>query len=119
VDDSPAVAISLHDTIAQWNHVVEICQDGFSALETVRTFNPDIVLTDLGMPRMSGYQLAEELRRLPEMQNVALIALSGYGQEADRQRSREAGFVQHLVKPVKPDDLQRILAEHAVTRSNA
>jgi DNA-binding response OmpR family regulator len=68
-----------------------------------------VVLADLGMPRMHGYQLAEEIRRLPEMHDVVLIAVSGYGQPADQERSREAGFAMHLVKPVDPDELKRVL----------
>jgi CheY-like chemotaxis protein len=114
VEDSPAVALSLQVTITQWNHVVEICHDGFSALAAARTFKPDVVLTDLGLPRMSGYQLAQELRRLPEMRHVAIIAVSGYGQEADRNRTNEAGFSRHLVKPINPLELGEILAQHAV-----
>ena len=113
VEDSPAVALSLQVTIAQWNHVVEVCHDGFSALAAVRTFKPDVILTDLGLPRMSGYQLAEELRQIPEMQHIAIIAVSGYGQEQDRNRTTEAGFARHLIKPIDPVELGGILAEYA------
>ena len=119
VDDSPAVAVSLQVTIEQWQHVVQTCPDGFAALEAVRSFQPDVVLADLGLPRMSGYQLAQELRRMPQMQGALLIAVSGYGQDGDRQKSQEAGFVRHLVKPIDPDELAQILAAHADHRDSA
>ena len=114
VEDTPVVAASMAEVLKLWNHTVEICPDGFAALETVRTFKPDVILADLGMPRMNGYDLARELRHLPGMENVALVAISGYGQAADRQRSQEAGFDRHLVKPVDPAELQQALA--ALTR---
>ena len=113
VEDSPAVALSLEVTISQWNHVVQTCSDGFAALAAVRTFKPDVVLTDLGLPRMSGYQLADELRKLPEMRHAAIIAVSGYGQEGDLNRSQEAGFARHLVKPINPVELGEFLAHYA------
>jgi CheY-like chemotaxis protein len=109
VDDSEATATSMAKIIRLWNHNVETSSDGFAALAAIRTFKPDVVLADLGMPRMHGYQLAEEIRRLPEMADAVLIAVSGYGQPADQERSREAGFAMHLVKPVDPDELKRVL----------
>jgi CheY-like chemotaxis protein len=113
VDDSPAVAISLKCTIELWDHLVETSPDAFAALEAVRTFRPNVVLADLGLPRMNGYQLAAELRRLPQMQGVPLLAVSGFGQESDVKKSHEAGFSHHLVKPIKPDELKQILAAYA------
>lgn len=114
VDDSPAVAATLELVLLEWKHVVKVCPDGFAALAAVRAFKPDVVLADLGMPRMNGFQLAEELRRLPATREALLIAVSGYGQETDRQRSHEAGFSRHLVKPVNLTELSQILADHEV-----
>jgi len=92
-----------------WNYTVEVSYDAFSALEAASRFKPDVVLADLGLPRMNGYQFAEEVRRLPELQQVVLIAVSGYGQPTDRERSQAAGFARHLVKPIDPDELQQVL----------
>jgi signal transduction histidine kinase len=110
VDDSPAIARSLEMVLTDWKHVVKTSCDAFAALEAARTFKPDLILTDLGMPGMNGYQFAKELRRLGGMQNVVLIAVSGYGEESDQRRSREAGFTQHLVKPVDLAELKQIVA---------
>ena len=96
--------------LADWNYSVETCADGFAALEAVRTFKPHVVLADLGMPRMNGYQLAEQLRRLPITRDAELIAVSGYGQPADQQRSAAVGFSRHLVKPIDLAELKQILA---------
>ena len=98
--------------LQDWHHDVKTCADGFAALEVARTFKPDFVLADLGMPRMNGYQLAEEMRKLPGMEDVVLIAVSGYGHAADKQRSREVGFARHLTKPVDLVELKELLAAH-------
>jgi len=110
VDDAPAVVRSLEMVLTDWHHVVKTSSDAFAALEAVRTFKPDLVLADLGMPGMNGYQFAEELRRVPGMQDVVLIAVSGYGQPSDRQLSLAVGFAHHLVKPVDLDALKQIVA---------
>jgi signal transduction histidine kinase/CheY-like chemotaxis protein len=112
VEDSPAIAATLEMILLEWHHEVRVCSDGFAALETARAFKPDVVLADLGMPRMNGYQLAEELRQIPALRETALIAVSGYGQQTDRQRSQAAGFERHLVKPVNLVELKQILTEH-------
>ncbi len=111
VDDSPGVARSLELVLLEWNHDVKTCSDAFAALEVARIFKPDFVLADLGMPRMNGYQLAEELRRLPGMHHVTLIAVSGYGQQADKERSQAVGFARHLTKPVDLVELKQLLAK--------
>jgi CheY-like chemotaxis protein len=103
------VATTLADVLRFWNYTVEVSYDAFSALDTASRFRPDVVLADLGLPRMNGYQLAVELRRLPGLQHVFLIAVSGYGQPSDREQSQAAGFARHLVKPVDPAELQRVL----------
>lgn len=85
-----------------------VAYDGAQAVEVARNFDPDLVCMDLGMPRMDGFEAAREIRRSGK--SPTLVALSGWGAESDRQRSGEAGFDMHLVKPVKPDDLRAIIA---------
>ncbi len=109
VEDVAATAKSMSTILGLWQHETRVCGDGFSALETIRHFRPDVVLADLGLPQMSGYQLAEEIRKLPGMDDVVLIAISGYGQPADKERSQAAGFRHHLVKPIDPSELEHIL----------
>jgi CheY-like chemotaxis protein len=117
VDDVAITASSTAAVLRMWHHEVETSGDGFSALERARAFHPDVILTDLGLPRMNGYQFAEEVRRIPGLEQVTLIAVSGYGQAVDQQRSLEAGFAMHLVKPVSPEELFRVL--ESLPRSTA
>ena len=109
VEDVAATAKSMSTILSLWQHETKTCGDGFTALETIRQFRPDVVLADLGLPQMSGYQLAEEIHKLPGMADVVLIAISGYGQPADKERSHAAGFKRHLVKPIDPSELEHIL----------
>jgi CheY-like chemotaxis protein/two-component sensor histidine kinase len=88
---------------------VEVAADGFSAVRKAEELIPDVILLDIGLPGMDGYQVARELRQRPQLERSVLVALTGYGQEQDRARSREAGFDEHLVKPASVDDLQRVL----------
>jgi CheY-like chemotaxis protein len=113
VDDVAATASSMAAILELWNHTVETAHDGFSALDKVRSFQPDVVLTDLGMPQMSGYRFAEEMRRSSFMHEAMLVAVSGYAQQPDRERSRQAGFSRHLSKPVDPQELKTILDDAA------
>ena len=73
-------------------------------------FRPHVVLLDIGLPEMNGYEVARRLQEMPELHNTVLVAMTGYGQEEDRRRSRSAGFAHHLVKPVDPAVLQRVIA---------
>jgi CheY-like chemotaxis protein len=86
-------------------HEVEIEHDGRAALTRVAAMAPDILLLDIGLPGMSGYEVAKNLRERPEGQGLKIFAMTGYGQEEDRRKSFEAGFDGHLVKPVLPGDL--------------
>jgi two-component system CheB/CheR fusion protein len=97
---------------------VEVAHDGPQALEAAPGFRPDVALLDIGLPVMDGYELARRLRwaagRDPHSPRLTLVALTGYGEQADRQRSRDAGFMHHLVKPVDLDALVALLGEGAV-----
>ncbi|MBL8829980.1 MAG: response regulator [Planctomycetaceae bacterium] len=110
VEDTDATAKSMTTMLKLWRHETRTCADGFAALEVIRDFKPDVVLTDIGLPQMSGYQLATEVQRLPNMSEVVLIAMTGYGQPADHERSRLAGFTRHLTKPINPTELEQLLA---------
>ena len=92
-------------------HVVETAFDGPSSLELAHKLKPDVVILDIGLPVMDGYQVASQLRRENQFQNTMVIAVTGYGQEEDRRRSREAGFDHHLVKPINHEDLLLILSK--------
>jgi CheY-like chemotaxis protein len=86
-----------------------VVYSGSEAVAVAAGFVPEIVLCDLGLPGMSGYEVALALRRDERLAGARLIALSGYGQEEDRRRSLEAGFDLHLTKPVEPDELRDVL----------
>jgi CheY-like chemotaxis protein len=91
-------------------HSVEIAQDGYGALDKAREFQPDVILLDLGLPGIDGYNVAQQLRADERFKHTRLIALSGYSQAQDRQRSAQVGFDQHLVKPIDFASLSRVIA---------
>lgn len=86
--------------------------DGLDGWTAISEFKPDIVLCDIGLPRMDGYQIAQETRKRHEFDTIRLIAMSGYGQDEDIRRSMSSGFNAHLTKPVDPEYLLRLLAEN-------
>jgi signal transduction histidine kinase len=106
VDDNRDAASLTADALARLGHDVRVALDGHSALAMVQEFAPDIVLLDLGLPGMDGYEVARRLRA-EFSHHVEIIAVTGYGQPLDRQRSKEARFESHLVKPVDIATLQR------------
>src|SRR5262249_37784704 len=109
VDDNTDAADSLAMLLRLTGHEVRIVHDGPAALESAATFRPDVVLLDIGLPGMDGYAVARHLREESCTREVLLIAVSGYGQEEDQLRSRQAGFDHHLVKPVEFTALQQLL----------
>ncbi len=113
VDDNFDGAQLLLMALEAFGYDVRIAHDGPTALAIAAGFRPEIVLLDIGLPVMDGYEVARRLRAEPFGAHVRIIAVTGYGQESDRQRSREAGFVDHIVKPVNLGALQTSLAEHA------
>jgi CheY-like chemotaxis protein len=90
-------------------HDVRTAHDGLSAVETAIAYRPNAVLLDIGLPGLNGYEVAKRLRQNPNLKNTVLIALTGYGQDTDRQTSQQAGFDHHLVKPARFDQLKKIL----------
>ncbi len=109
VDDNEDAAISLALLLQMMGQDVQIAYDGLEALAKAETFRPDIVLLDLGMPKLNGYETARRLRAEPWGEKAILVALTGWGQEEDRRRAREAGFDYHLVKPVDPTELEKLI----------
>jgi two-component system, sensor histidine kinase len=110
VEDHRDSADTLRELLQTAGHEVAVARSGSLGIELARQFRPDIVLCDLGLPEIDGYQVAAALRRDPATAAARLIALSGYGQEEDRRRSEDAGFDRHLTKPVDPGELARLLA---------
>jgi signal transduction histidine kinase len=106
VDDNFDAAESMQLMLQKDGHDVAVVHDGIEALDAARGFRPDVVLLDIGLPGMDGFELAAALRALPETSRAHLIAVSGYGQDRDRARSAQAGIDLHLVKPVDPAKLQ-------------
>jgi CheY-like chemotaxis protein len=110
VDDNRDAADALAIFLRSAGYAVESVHDGAAALDAAHASWPDVVLLDLGLPRMDGYEVASRLRRTPTSRSTRLIAISGYGQEQDRRRSASAGFEHHLVKPIDYDALLTLLA---------
>ena len=109
VDDNDDQSNSLALLLNMMGHTVRHAADGWEAIDQAREFCPDLMLIDIGMPGMDGYEVARRLRQQPETRTVRLVAQTGWGGDVDRERSREAGFDAHLVKPVTPATLEELL----------
>jgi CheY-like chemotaxis protein len=110
VDDNRAAAEMMTLVVRMLGNEVRTASDGQEALELAAAFLPDVILMDLGMPRMNGFEAALKIRQQGWGKTMKLVALTGWGQETDKQRTKEAGFDHHLVKPAEPAELQRILS---------
>ena len=111
VDDNHDSARSLARLLKLVGNEVRTAHDGLEAVETATSFRPEVVLLDIGLPKLNGYDVARRIRQEPWGREMVLIALTGWGQDEDRRRSEEAGFNDHLVKPVNPDALLKLLQE--------
>jgi two-component system, OmpR family, response regulator len=109
VDDNKDAADSLVALTGLWGYEVRAAYDGESGLAVARTFEPDCLLLDIGMPRIDGYALAAGIRSEPALRAAKLVALTAYSSEDHKRRAREVGFDYHLVKPADPAELQRML----------
>ncbi|MEX2317393.1 MAG: response regulator [Pirellulales bacterium] len=116
VDDNKDAANSLAMLLRQGGYDVQVAFSGAAALAMATEFLPDAVLLDLGMPELDGYEVARLMRKKRTLKNVRLVALTGYGRDDDRQRSQEAGFDAHLVKPVEIQKLRELLAGLTIQR---
>jgi PAS domain S-box-containing protein len=110
VDDAQAAAFILSRLLERLGQQVRTVHDANAALDEALKDRPDVVISDIAMPEVDGYELARRIRRQPELRGLVLVALTGYGQESDRRQSAEAGFDHHLVKPVSLQVLQDLLA---------
>ena len=110
VDDSADTSTVMTLMFEYWGHTVKAADTGAAALELLETFKPEVAFIDIGLPDMDGYQLARRVREMTGRGTVRLIALTGYGTAADRQRAMEAGFDEHIVKPVGADRLAKLLS---------
>jgi PAS domain S-box-containing protein len=110
-DDNKDAADALAMLLELAGHEVRVAHGGRAALSLAQTFRPDVAVLDIGMPELNGYEVAKELRREPWGSRMYLIALTGWGQDDDRQRAKDAGFDRHLTKPVDTDALEKLLSE--------
>jgi PAS domain S-box-containing protein len=119
VDDNVDAAESLGRLLSVQGHEVATCHSGQEAVALARTYAPDVIFMDIGMPEMDGLTAARLIRASPGGAGIRIVALTGWGQESDRQRTREAGIDEHLVKPVSAESLARALATQSEPASHA
>ena len=109
VEDHRDSAEMLSEVLQAYGCVTRLAHDGPAALEIAQSFKPDIALVDISLPQMDGYEVARRIRRLPGLRDMKLIALTGHSEAAHRSQSEQAGFDRHLVKPVDPEELRRLI----------
>src|SRR5262249_36836477 len=110
VDDNRDAAVLMGRLLRTLGNDVQVVHDGFSALEAAEEFCPEAVLLDIGLPEMDGYDTARMLREMPACKNITIIAVTGWGQDEDREKGRLAGFDHHVVKPADSSTLMQLLA---------
>lgn len=110
IDDYPDIAEMLAQVISRAGFQTEVAHSATEALKAANELRFDLILSDIGLPEMNGYELAEELRKLPQYRNVPMISISGFHMYADRERALQAGFNAHLVKPVSPPALLELVS---------
>lgn len=109
VEDNPDAAEALNMLLELFGHRATVVPDGLRAIEAVRAATFDVALVDIGLPGIDGYEVARRIRTMPDGQAIRLVAVSGYGLDADKRRAQSAGFDEHLTKPVKIERLQELL----------
>ncbi|HUQ71345.1 MAG TPA: PAS domain S-box protein, partial [Planctomycetaceae bacterium] len=111
VDDNKDAAFTLSMLLKITGNETMLAHDGLEAVAAAERFRPDLVLLDIGLPKLNGYEVARRIRAEPWGQSMVLVASTGWGQDEDRRKSQEAGFNHHLVKPIRHDDLEKLLKE--------
>jgi CheY-like chemotaxis protein len=117
VDDNRDVVRAFARLVRALGHDVEVTFSGDEALAAAERFRPDLVLMDIGLPGLDGYQTAAALRSTPWGERTTLVAVSGWARDADRRRAQDAGFDRHFTKPIEPDVLETLLRECVHARS--
>src|SRR5687768_9920136 len=117
VEDNVDAAETMQMLLSISGYETKTAYDGATALELAKAFRPQVVFLDIGLPGKNGYEVARELRTLPEMHSALLVALTGYGHDDDRRRATEAGFDAFQVKPVAPGALETLLTDHFARKS--
>ena len=110
-DDNVDAATSLSMLLELMGHSTRVVHDGIEAVDVAASFQPDIILLDIGMPRLDGFEACSRIRAQSANKNVVIVALSGWTQDEKRQRSQEAGFDFYLIKPVESAALQKLLRD--------
>lgn len=111
-DDNQDAAIILSIVLKRYGHQVCIAHNGIQTLDVAETFRPDVVLMDIGMPKLNGFDAARQIRKRPWGKSTFLVAVTGWGGEEDKRQATAAGFDHHLLKPVELGKLEKLLAEH-------
>jgi CheY-like chemotaxis protein len=111
VEDNVDAAEMLEMAVAALGHLTRVAHDGASAVSAATEFAPDVIFLDIGLPVMNGYAVARALRELPQFGHVHVAALTGWGQDEDQRRAREAGCDSHFTKPLSPATLEEFLAQ--------
>jgi CheY-like chemotaxis protein len=114
VDDNVDAATSLGTLLRLHGQEVRVANDGAEALSVAREFRPQVILLDIGMPRMDGNEVVRRLREFPEFEKILIVALTGWGRESDEARTRAAGFDHHLVKPADPGAILDLLTKTGI-----
>jgi DNA-binding response OmpR family regulator len=117
VDDNQDSAESLTILLSLAGNETQTAFDGLEAMESAATFKPELILLDIGLPKLNGYEVARKIREQPWGKKMVLIALTGWGQEEDRCRSREAGFDHHLTKPIDLGSLKKLLTSLSMAKA--
>jgi CheY-like chemotaxis protein len=117
VDDNVDTVLSFSMLLKVSGHDVRTAHDGPTSIHIAAEYIPDVMLLDIGLPGLSGYEVAKQIRRQPALNGVVLVALTGYGQESDRQASMAAGFNHHLIKPARLEQVRKILASVSDARN--
>lgn len=113
VEDNRDAAEMLRLLVSLYGHTTLVAHDGAAALSAAIRFAPDVIFLDIGLPVMNGYEVARTLRGMPQFNHVLIAAVSGWGQEEDRRKARDAGCDSHFTKPLSPDTLEELLASTA------
>lgn len=119
VDDNQDSALSMAMMLSIMGHETRTAHDGESAVSSAESFLPDVVLLDIGLPKLNGYEVAQRIRENVWGQSMFLIAVTGWGQDEDRARSSEVGLNVHMVKPVEPSALERLLSDLHAKQTSA